>query len=291
MTMISCGPDEPDTPGGGGNGGNGGGQTESTTVAVTGVSVSKSSLSLTEGESETLTAIVSPDNATNKAVSWKSSAADIATVDGSGKVTAVKAGSATRVYFGNMSVAPNGEIYLTCHIRDSFNQDYLSMYKLSGDGSVTEVLIGQNRIARPDIGVTDEGDVYILAANYDAGKESWRLFKNGKLDKVIDQVETNLESCLRCVGNDVYTVINDETNRQIRVHKNGTEYQTLDYSQEVYLRYASGDTNPSWVNADGDVYLSVLENGSLCRVYKNGKIIYSCDATGELSMQPFRVIE
>ncbi len=65
------------------------------TVAVTGVSLNKTSLSLVEGASETLTATVSPENATNKSVSWKSSATDVATVDGNGKVTAVKAGSAT----------------------------------------------------------------------------------------------------------------------------------------------------------------------------------------------------
>ena len=91
MMIISCGPDEPDTPGGNG----GGGQTVPTTVAVTGVSLSKTSLSLVEGGSETLTATVAPTNATNKAVSWKSSDTGVATVDNSGKVTAVKAGSAT----------------------------------------------------------------------------------------------------------------------------------------------------------------------------------------------------
>ncbi|MBR5175162.1 MAG: Ig-like domain-containing protein [Bacteroidales bacterium] len=93
MTFFSCGPEEPDNNGGGGNGGNGGGG--SSTVSVTGVTISKTSLSLVEGGSETLTATVTPDNATNKAVSWKSSDATIATVDNSGKVTAVKAGSAT----------------------------------------------------------------------------------------------------------------------------------------------------------------------------------------------------
>lgn len=65
------------------------------TVAVTGVSLSKTSLSLVEGGSETLTVTVLPDNASNKSVSWKSSDTGIATVDGSGKVTAVKAGTAT----------------------------------------------------------------------------------------------------------------------------------------------------------------------------------------------------
>lgn len=77
------------------SGGNGSGQTGPTTVAVTGVSLNKTSITLTEGDSETLTATVAPTNATNKAVSWKSSDAATASVDNNGKVTAVKAGSAT----------------------------------------------------------------------------------------------------------------------------------------------------------------------------------------------------
>ncbi len=189
------------------------------------------------------------------------------------------------------TVAPSGDIYVSASIRDNFNQYYLAMYKLSDDGKVTEKLIEKNSIARPTIGVTDAGDVYILAGNYDEGMESVRLYKNGEFCKTIDQVAENLESSLRCVGNDVYTVINDEVNKQVRVHKNGTKYQTLDYSQEVYLYYATGDQRPFWVNGSGDVYLSLLENGSLYRIYKNGKNLYSTDNSGTVSFQPFCVIE
>ncbi len=89
--FTGCDKKEPTPSGGNGGNGGGGGQT----VAVTGVSLNKQTLSLVEGGSETLTATVTPSNATNKAVSWKSSDATIATVDNSGKVTAVKAGSAT----------------------------------------------------------------------------------------------------------------------------------------------------------------------------------------------------
>ena len=87
--VTNCKKDEPVGP----NQGNGGGGTQ--TVAVTGVSLNKTTLSLVEGGSETLTAAVAPSNATNKAVSWKSSDASIASVDNNGKVSAVKAGSAT----------------------------------------------------------------------------------------------------------------------------------------------------------------------------------------------------
>ncbi len=189
------------------------------------------------------------------------------------------------------TVAPSGDIYVSASIRDNFNQYYLAMYKLSEDGKVTEKLIEKNSIARPTIGVTDAGDVYILAGNYDEGMESVRLYKNGEFYKTIDQVAENLESSLRCVGNDVYTVVKDEVNKQVRVHKNGTKYQTLDYSQEVYLHYATGDQRPFWVNESGDVYLSLLENGSLYLIYKNGKNLYSTDNSGTVSFQPFCVIE
>jgi len=66
-----------------------------TTVAVTGVALNKTTLDLKEGESESLTATVSPSNATEKGVSWKSGDENIVTVDSNGKVAAVKAGVTT----------------------------------------------------------------------------------------------------------------------------------------------------------------------------------------------------
>ena len=63
-------------------------------VNVTGVTLDVTELTLTEGEAETLTATVKPDNADNKKVAWSSDKTDVATVDGAGRVTAVKAGEA-----------------------------------------------------------------------------------------------------------------------------------------------------------------------------------------------------
>ena len=63
-------------------------------VAVTGVTLNKSSLGLLLGETETLTATVKPDDATDKSVTWSSSNTNVATVDQSGEVTAVAEGTA-----------------------------------------------------------------------------------------------------------------------------------------------------------------------------------------------------
>jgi uncharacterized protein YjdB len=64
-------------------------------VSVTGVSLNRTSANILAGGMETLTAIISPSNATNKNVSWTSSNTKIARVSDSGVVSAVSDGAAT----------------------------------------------------------------------------------------------------------------------------------------------------------------------------------------------------
>ena len=65
------------------------------TVSVESVTLDKTTLELEEEGTATLAATVKPDNATDKTVTWTSSDATVATVDNTGKVTAVKKGTAT----------------------------------------------------------------------------------------------------------------------------------------------------------------------------------------------------
>lgn len=64
------------------------------TIAVTGVSLNKTSLSLTGGQTETLLAIVDPTDATSQNLTWSSDNPTIATVDEYGKVAAISTGTA-----------------------------------------------------------------------------------------------------------------------------------------------------------------------------------------------------
>jgi hypothetical protein len=65
------------------------------TQPVTGVKLNKTSVSMNKGDSMALGATASPSNADNKAVTWKSSNTNVATVSASGTVRAAGKGTAT----------------------------------------------------------------------------------------------------------------------------------------------------------------------------------------------------
>ncbi len=64
-------------------------------ILVTSVELNKTAVTLTEGDTETLIATVTPNNVTNKELNWTSSDTSVVTVDNTGKVTAVGVGNAT----------------------------------------------------------------------------------------------------------------------------------------------------------------------------------------------------
>ena len=87
---------------------------QSTTVYANSVKMSKTSIQMNVGETATLSATVSPSNATDKALTWSSSDERIATVS-NGKVTAVSAGTVTIKASLNY-VPPEGTWYDTCQV-------------------------------------------------------------------------------------------------------------------------------------------------------------------------------
>ena len=80
-------------------------------IPVTDVALNKSTLSLTEGQSESLQVVITPDDATNKKVAWVSNDESVAMVDVNGKVTALKAGSTTIV-----AVTEDGAMTASCKV-------------------------------------------------------------------------------------------------------------------------------------------------------------------------------
>ena len=85
------------------------GEKEPPVIAVDSVTVSPSTLNMTEGDTQKLQASVSPSDATDKTVTWSSSNADVVYVTSNGLVSGVREGSET-------VTAKAGDASATCFV-------------------------------------------------------------------------------------------------------------------------------------------------------------------------------
>ena len=111
-------------------------------VHVTGISLDCNSATIKEGEYITLVATVTPSNADNKSVSWSSSSDAVATVDASGKVTGVKAGSATIT-----ATAADGGMKATCSLSVEANLATSVTVEAKNVSAISAVLVGKANLS------------------------------------------------------------------------------------------------------------------------------------------------
>lgn len=109
------------------------------TRAVSGVRLDYSKLSLKTGETAALTATVYPSNAANKAVKWISSAPDVASVDQTGKITALKPGITTITV-----ETEDGGYTATCNVT-VIDSSIVSVTGVKLSATVAELTIGNSK--------------------------------------------------------------------------------------------------------------------------------------------------
>ncbi len=88
------------------------------TIAVDGIAISDTSMTLNKGSWKQLSAVITPTNAANPAVTWSSSNTAVATVDSTGKVTAV--GIPSGADYGEAIITAqtsNASVYATCSVK------------------------------------------------------------------------------------------------------------------------------------------------------------------------------
>ena len=117
-------------------------------VAVSSVAISPTTITINVGESVTLSAIITPDNATDKTIIWSTSDEKVATVD-AGKITAVAEGSAT----------------ITATTKNSNKTSTCSVTVSKDDPAFKEVILEGNITADMMLNATDKnflkGFVYV----------------------------------------------------------------------------------------------------------------------------------
>ncbi|MCL1892791.1 MAG: Ig-like domain-containing protein [Holophagaceae bacterium] len=178
--------------------------TVSEPVRVTGIHIDKTSLDMTIGNQETLTATVVPDNAANRAVVWESEDPSIATVS-AGVVTAVAVGSTI------ITVTTEDGGYQTgCHvtIRPPMPNTDIYVVGLSISGSQSAGVLWKNGVATAltdykanvrAYSVTESnGNVYV------AGQEDnlATLWTNGVAKRILPHRSTAQDVIVS--GSDIY---------------------------------------------------------------------------------------
>ena len=137
-------------------------------VAVTSITLDKTSLSMQVGETEAITAIVSPDNATDKTVEWGSSDVAVATV-ADGIITAKKSGEA-------IITAKSGSCIAECKVTITVSAESVTLDKTS-----LSLAIGESATLTATVKPDDATDKTVIWSSSD---ESVARVDNGKVTAV-----------------------------------------------------------------------------------------------------------
>lgn len=161
-------------------------------VAVTGITLDKTALELTAGETGTLTATVAPETAT-ETVTWSSSDETIATV-ADGTVTAVAAGTAT-------ITAKAGDVEATCTVTVTEKQEEIPAagYTVSATNAVS-ITAGEN------------AEVIITVTEADS-----KAYNAYELDVTYPEGLTYVSASGSGVEGDNFQANHDETGRTIQI--------------------------------------------------------------------------
>ena len=242
-------------------------------IAITGISLNKSTTSLTEGESETLTATITPSNATgDKTVKWSSSNEAVATVDSNGKVTAKKAGTAVIT-----ATSSNGK---TAGCTVTVKQKEIAITGISLNKSTTSLTEGESETLTATITPSNAtGDKTVKWSSSNEAVAT--VDSNGKVTAkkagtaVITATSSNGKSASCTVTvkqKDTYTGLRDV---------NGTlTYFTNGQADKTYTGFVSYAGNNYYViNGVVDTsYTNVTYDGKDWLYVENGKVRY--DYTG-----------
>jgi V8-like Glu-specific endopeptidase len=107
---------------------------ESSNNPVTSLTLTKTSLTMNAGETQVLTVIIVPENATNKGLAWSSSNLSVATVDAYGIVKALRSGNATIVV-----KTLDGSQEASCTVTVSVNRTGFMSGDINGDGEINVI--------------------------------------------------------------------------------------------------------------------------------------------------------
>ena len=239
-------------------------------IAVTSVSLNKTELSLTKGQSETLVATIKPDDATDKTVSWSSSNTGVATVE-DGKVTAVGGGEAA-------ITAKAGEFEATCHITVT-----VPVTSISLDKTTMTIEEGTTASLTATVQPNDASD---KSVEWSSSDESVAMVENGTVTAVKEGSATIMAragdktaECKVTVSKKVIIVTSVELNKSTLELKKGeseilSATVTPDDATDKTITWSTSEASVASVDQNGKV--TALKSGTATITAKAGEKTALC---------------
>ena len=231
-------------------------------VTVTSITLDKTSLSMQVGETETITATVNPDNATDKSVTWGSSDVSVATVS-NGIITAKKSGEA-------IISAKSGSCIAKCKVTITVSTESITLDKTS-----LSLVVGETAQLTATVKPDDATDKKVAWASSD---ESVAKVSNGKVTAVKSGKATitakcgdKIAECAVTVTVPTGSVTLDKTTLSLAVGE--TEQLTATVKPDD-----ATDKNVTWTSSDESV--AKVVNGKVTAV-KSGKATITAKCGGK----------
>ena len=268
-----------------------------TNVPIESIHVNKDTMSLTEGESATLTATISPSNTTlDKTVKWSSSNTAVASIDSAGKVTAKKAGTA--VITATSSNGKTASCTVTVKQKDTCTglRDVNGTLTYFTNGQADKTYTGFVSYAGNNYYVIN-GVVDTSYTNVTYDGKDWLYVENGKVRYDYTGIRSNESGFWRIdngkVNFDYYGVAENEFGWwKIEGGKVNFDYYGVAENEFGWWKIEGGKVNFDYTGlADSDNgrmyvsnggvdfgYTNVIQDGDVWVYVENGKVRY--DYTG-----------
>ena len=248
------------------------------TVDVSSISLSKTELTLTEGDSETITATVKPDDATDKTVAWTSSDPAVATVK-DGKIDALKEGVAT-------ITAKAGDKTATCEV--TVEKKIIAVESVELDKTDLELEEGESATLKATVKPDDATDKTVVWTTSDASVASVEeglvtALKEGSATITATSGEKSA-SCKVTVKRKVIFVESVELNKsELELVEGETETLVAtvkpDNATDSSISWSSSDSTVAAVSASGEVLAVAAGTAVVTVTTTDGGKTASCSVT------------
>ena len=281
-------------------------------VPVSQITLSKTSTSISVGNSETLTATVTPENAANKNLKWASSDTSVATVAADGTVTAVKAGAATITATAADGSGKSATCTVTVTGDTTPSQPGGSTGGGSGGSSSGGGSSSSTTPTKPETATKPDGTKVETVTKPDGTKVETTTGKDGSVTKTETKtetkpdgtkVETKNETETNKDGSKVESETRTETKKDGTVTENktetitskdGTKSETESETKTDKNGVTSGKETTKTTTANGSTGMTVttIENGESkteAAVKVSGKAVEDAKKNGEAVKAPVEV--